>query len=99
MTTCGACFKATGCGWCVTDGKCLAGNARGPTAVNTCRGVVGNGSTKDRQNWYFSKSQIISTEAGFPVNPSKVLVYLKPGEPVPVPVEVTAPLPTDQVRE
>jgi hypothetical protein len=80
----------------VSDGKCLAGDSRGPQAANACRGVTGTNPRVDRQYWYFSKSQVLSSEAGFPVNPSTVLVYLKPNDPVSVPVEVSAPLPTDQ---
>ena len=42
------------------------------------------------------EKKVLSTTAGFPVNPVTASVYLKPGEPAVVRVQVTAPLPTDQ---
>jgi hypothetical protein len=90
-----SCFAQSNCGWCVTDGKCLSGDALGPT-TGQCRGIARKGTLAERQLWYFSKSQVISTESGFPVTPVKAAVYLKPNEDVVVTVSVTAPLPTDQ---
>jgi hypothetical protein len=95
-TTCAACFSESNCGWCVTSGTCKGGDALGPALPDKCPGVSRKNTLAERQLWYFSKSQVISSESGFPVTPVTTSVYLKPGEDVVVIVSVTAPLPTDQ---
>jgi len=88
---CGSCFLDTSCGWCVTDGACMAGNALGPTS-STCRGH----SAGDTVYWYYATSQVVSKIGSFPVNPQTTNVYLHPGSPLDVTIKVTAPVPTDQ---
>jgi len=77
----------------VSDGKCLSGDAYGPTLPNpnACRGVSRFGTLRESALWFVSRSQLVSSWAGFPVTPVESVVYLKPDDEYIARVSVTVP--------
>lgn len=72
LNTCDTCMANDQCGWCRSTGRCVFGNAAGPTDGSMC------------PYWSFTDSPTVSRRVkahfGAPINPKKQEVFLVTGD-------------------
>lgn len=92
FTNCYDClYNSLACGWCGSNGRCLAGNVAGPLNQSHCYDSTDRNNTD--VNWEFTTSHNISiTGNDGRIEPTDVEVFLRPGIPFTFPVKLTIPL-------